>query len=201
MDKHSSRRYAKPWYPGDHRGEDEWIKSVGEVAAPLLAGFSFTTVIAVSIDAEHFLMPGAAILALTLAAVALIGAVQCAKYAREDRWRGADRHLDSARWTRLPFYKPYFSLSARERTAAWRRWMRRLYHFGITALLAGLGFALAPQHGTGTEYVLRWAASALAFAAGAIEASVFVTAGREDKTADGQTNKPSQRHARGGITR
>ena len=79
------------------RGEDEWIKSVGEVAAPLLAGFSFTTVTAVSIDADHFLLPGGAILSFTLAAVALIGAVQCVKYAREDRRSGADRHLTISR--------------------------------------------------------------------------------------------------------
>ena len=63
--------------------------------------------------------------------------------------------------------------------------MRRLYHFGITALLAGLAFALAPPTGAGGGYVLRWVASALAFAACVIEAGVFVTAGGEYKAVDG----------------
>lgn len=184
MDEAVSHRDGGHAAAGVSRGEEEWIKSVGEVAAPLLAGFSFTTVIAVSIDAGHFLLPGEAILALTLAAVTLVGAVQCAKYARRDRWAGADRHLGSAWWTTFPPYRRYYTLSADKRAEAWGRWMRRLYHFGITALLAGLAFALAPQHGTGAEYVLRWVASALAFAACVIEVGIFVTAGSEYKSVD-----------------
>src|SRR5262245_6258466 len=134
MDEHVSQRDGGRSPARVSRGDEEWIKSVGEVAAPLLAGFSFTTVIAVSIDAGRFLLPGEAILAFTLAAVTLVGAVQCAKYARRDRWPGADRHLGSAWWTTLPLYRRYFALSADKRTEAWGRWMRRLYHFGITAL-------------------------------------------------------------------
>jgi hypothetical protein len=58
----------------------EWAKSVGNVAAPLLAGFSLTSVIVVSEDAGKFRWGDAAIVSLAIAAVALIVAVQCSKY-------------------------------------------------------------------------------------------------------------------------
>ena len=53
------------------------MDSVASVAAPLLAGFSLASVLLVSDDAVNFRWPGAAIVALAVASVALIGAVQC----------------------------------------------------------------------------------------------------------------------------
>lgn len=161
-------------------GLDDWIRSVGETAAPVLAGFSITVVIVVSDDADHFRWPGAASLLLTVAAIALIGAVQCAKYARATRWSGANRTRSSIWWTRTW----YFKLSDPKRTKFWRQMTRGLYHLGLSALLAGLAFALAPQHAGGTQEVLRWAASGLAFAACAIETTVILTAGRESQLRD-----------------
>jgi hypothetical protein len=72
--------------PGESGGEN-WIRSVGGVAAPLLAGFSFTSVVAVSAAAGSFRWPGLTVLALTFAAITLIAAVQCS-YASEKirRW-------------------------------------------------------------------------------------------------------------------
>jgi hypothetical protein len=167
---------------------DEWIKSVGETAAPVLAGFSFTVVIVVSDDAGHFRWPGAAIFALTIAAIALIAAFQCAKYARDKRWSGADRARTSAWWT--PLFGKYFSLPPEERTEIWRKQTRRFYHLGITALLAGLALTLAPQHVAGGQEILRWAASGIAFAACAIESAVFLTAGRHDMPTGDQAQAP-----------
>ena len=160
-------------------GLDDWIRSVGETAAPVLAGFSVTVVIVVSDDADHFRWPGLASLLLTVAAIALIAAVQCAKYARVMRWSGANRTTSSSWWTQAR----YFSLSQQQRTTFWRQMTRGFYHLGLSALLAGLAFALAPQHGGGTQQVLRWVASGLAFAACAIETTVFLTAGRNVATA------------------
>jgi hypothetical protein len=58
-----------------------WINSVGTVTLPLLAGFSITSVVVVSDDAANFRWPGATILALALAALTLVVAVQCAYHA------------------------------------------------------------------------------------------------------------------------
>jgi len=153
---------------------DDWIKSIGETAAPVLAGFSFTVVIVVSDDATHFRWPGEAILALTVAAITLIAAFQSSKYARDKRWPGADRPKSSIWWTRFRYY----SLTAKERTEVWRKATRNFYHLGISALLAGLAFTLAPQYGTGVQGMLRWTASGIAFAACVIETVAFLTAGR-----------------------
>src|SRR5260370_11569038 len=127
---------------------ENWSKSVGDVAAPLLAGFSFMSVIAVSGSTEHFRWPGEAILALTIAAIMLIAALQCAEYVHHERWARPSRSEASAKWPVIFFQ--YLS-----RTGGWRGWTRRFYHLGLTALLAGLAFALAPQNVTGGQDMLR----------------------------------------------
>ena len=58
-----------------------WINSVGTVTLPLLAGFSITSVVVVSDDPAPFRWPGATTLALALAALTLVVAVQCAYHA------------------------------------------------------------------------------------------------------------------------
>ncbi len=116
---------------------EQWIRSVSDVAAPLLAGFSFAAVIAVSGDTGHRRWPGLTILALTIATVNLIAAVQMSKYARDTNQPTAER---------------------------WLRRTRNFYHLGMVTLLLGLGFALAPQHVAGLQDVLRWIASGVAFA-------------------------------------
>ncbi len=151
--------------PGDQHkgagGNDRvgWIKSVGEIAAPLLAGFSFTSVIAISGDADHFRRPGLTALALTLASVLLILAVQSAKYADPKRHPAPGRHWSTERWHLV---------------------MRNSYHAGIVALLLGLAFALAPKQATAGQDALRWAASYLAFAACGAEFLIFVAHLRGD---------------------
>jgi hypothetical protein len=121
-----------------------WVSAVGETTIPLLAGFSVTSVIVVSDNAANFRWPGPAILALGLASVVLIIAVQCGYIARE-------RH------------------SSGETVKAWARAMQITYYCGVVALLAGLGLVLAPLHGTGVENVLRWIASVIAFAGCGLE--------------------------------
>lgn len=136
-----------------------YIKSVGEIAAPLLAGFSFTGVIAISSAADHFRWPGPTVLALTLASVLLIAAVQSAKYADQKR-----QHVRGRHWS----------------PETWRLVMRNSYHAGIVALLLGLAFALAPKQATAGQDGLWSAARYLAFAACGAEFLVFVTHPRGD---------------------
>ena len=57
-----------------------WINSVGTVTLPLLAGFSVTSVV-VSDDDANFRWPAPTVLALAVAALVLIAAVQCAYHA------------------------------------------------------------------------------------------------------------------------
>ena len=58
------------------------VDAISTVASPLLAGFSLASVIIVSDDARNFRWPGAAMLALTIAAIMLFGALQCGFMAR-----------------------------------------------------------------------------------------------------------------------
>lgn len=154
------------------------IDSVGGVAAPLLAGFSLASVIVISDDAENFRWPGAAILGFTIAAVALVGSVQCAFNARQYIWSGADvaawwpdMKEDSEREEQLRAEQDW----AFGRWQAWTAWTRGTYALGILALLTALAFALPPHHDLGIEGSLRWAASGIAFAASAGEACWIVT--------------------------
>lgn len=172
--------------PASAASPDPWAKSVGETAAPILAGFSVTVVIVVSDDAKDFRWPGWAILALTVSAIALIGALQSAKYA-QGLWPGANRPQGSQWWTHVP----YFTKDPAERAAWWGKWTRRFYHFGLAALLAGLAFTLAPPDGA-RQGGLRWAASVLAFLAFAVESLVFLTSGRDYEPAGGQDKKHVQ---------
>ena len=154
------------------------IDSVGSVASPLLAGFSLASVIVVADDADHFRWPGAAVLALGIAAVVLIGAVQCAYSARQYLWSASevsnwwpDMEEGSERETLLRDEQS----RAFHRWARWARWTRITYDCGILALLAGLALAMPPQHGTGVQNGLRWAACGVAFAACAGEAGWIAT--------------------------
>lgn len=90
-------------------------KSIGEVASPLLAGFSFTNVIViiVSSNAGYFLLPGEAIISWTIASIAFVLAVQFAKWVARKKVNY-------------------------ERTVLF-------YHIGVVTFLLGFGFALAPE--------------------------------------------------------
>jgi hypothetical protein len=145
-----------------------WVESVGGVATPLLGGFSLASVIVVSDDAAMFRWPGLAILALTLAAVVLIAAVQFAQVARRCYKARADLPTSGRRRNEQSDLVPKFTEDGYDERAEalhqaqWMsKWTRRLYHWGIVALLLGLALALAPKQG-GIEGGLRWLAVATA---------------------------------------
>jgi hypothetical protein len=153
-----------------------WVDSVSSATLPLLAGFSTTSVVVVSDDAANFRWSGATILALAIAAVVLIAAVQFAYHARialsesSDQEDGQESPVPSqgnshndANTQQIQQHNDY------NRGLAWIRRTRWAYDVGLLSLLAGLGLAVAPYHVDGTEAFLRWLASGLAFFACALE--------------------------------
>jgi len=178
-------------------GLERWVDSIGAVTTPLLAGFSVSAVVVVSDDAANFRWPGAAILALAIAAVVLIAAVQCAYHARlylsarsdmanapvpDPRLRPTSGTVSTTETGAKS--KPEVGTGpwrtsatigrqlddAYELGLAWTKWTQRAYHCGIVALLAGVALAIAPRHAAGVQGSLQWLATGIAFAACAGEA-------------------------------
>jgi hypothetical protein len=150
------------------------IDSVGTVGSSLLAGFSLASVIVVSSAAAEFRWPGAAVLALATAAVALLGAMQFTYMTRQFLWSAAD----VAQW--WPEADSDAELAARlreeqadsfRRWEIWARWTRAAHGTGILILLAGLALALPPPHDGTTQDALRWAAFWVAAVGCAAEAA------------------------------
>ena len=128
--------------------DDQWMTTVSSVSA-FLAGFSLASVVLIASMAGSFRWPGAAVLALTIASVVLVGAAQGSR-------RGA-----------------YYYEDFREH---WRYMIWVAYHVGIVALLAGLGAALVPVEGVGGQQGLRMAAAWVAFAAAGVEVVLSIPA-------------------------
>jgi hypothetical protein len=137
-----------------------WVRAVGEVPIPLLAGFSVTSVLVVTNDSAKFRWSGPAILVLTIASVALIASVQCAYHARLYLSPQVE-----------PPSSPRFSDRKGE---VWAKGTQITYHCGIVALLAGLGLALAPLPGKGMANGFRWSATVIAFSSCLGEAAFIV---------------------------
>jgi hypothetical protein len=134
---------------GGHKTRDDpWMSTVTSVSA-FLAGFSLAAVMVIAGGPDGFRWPGWAVLALTIASVLLIVAAQ------ESR-QGAYYYEKST--GRVPHF-------------IWS-----LYHVGIVVLLAGLGAALAPPAGAGTQVLLRWVAMWAAFAVAFAELLLAVPA-------------------------
>lgn len=141
-----------------------WIKSVGGVGAPVLAGFSFTAVITISSNPGQFRWPGPAAFALTLSSGFLIVAVQAAKRVDEGRRRA-----------RCQAAKKTQQLLARLSYLG----MRTVYHVGIIALLLGLGLVLYPKQGAPGHEFLVWASRLAFFICGAESFFIVVGCWRE----------------------
>jgi hypothetical protein len=143
-----------------------WIDSIGGWVTPLLGGFSLASVIALSGNPGNSRWPGAAILALTIAALILILTVQAAQVARRSLTQRADLPI----WGQVLYWRsePGFPEQAyRERDKAlvtsktWYKRARLWYHCGVIALLIGLALALVPNK-QGTQAAFQWIASAVA---------------------------------------
>lgn len=168
------------WRKPGSLGYPAALDAVGNVAAPLLAGFSLASVVVIASDPSHFRWPGAAMLALTIAAVLLVNALQCSFHARRDLWSADDVR---AWWPELDEHPEWEERLRHEQDAAFRRWQQwsgwttRLYNAGILALLIGLVCVLPPVEG-GSNQVYRWLATAFAGAATVGELIWIVTTKR-----------------------
>jgi hypothetical protein len=127
---------------GDEATSDPWVDTVRNMSV-FLGGFSLASVVIITDGFEHFRWPGVAVLALTIASVVFLVAGQEGRRAHRSFGKGS---------------------------GTWRGRIWVVYHLGIVALFAGLGAALPPLGGVGTQQTLRWCAVWLAFAAAFVEA-------------------------------
>lgn len=144
----SGPRVGSPWYVPRPYGAPGALRNAGTVAAPLLAGFSFTLVGLVLTSPERIRWPNAALVLLTASGLGLIAAVQCAFWAR--RWDVTPEEMLS--W--WPIFEELPEAVRQEvyreqhiNTKKWRRWARATqigYNGGILSLLAGVTVLLAP---------------------------------------------------------
>lgn len=136
--------YVPPrWRKPAPLGYGAAVDTLGGVAAPLLAGFSLSSLLVVAADRQHFRWPGVTTLLLAVAALVLITAVQFWFRARTHLWSPAD----VAAW--WPDMTPEREEQLRYEQALnferWRKgvvWQRRSYNVGIVALFAATASAL-----------------------------------------------------------
>lgn len=163
-----SGRQGGRWSKPRPLGYSAAMDSVGTVASPLLAGFALASVVVISDDSGNFRWPGAGILALSVAAILFLGALEASFNARRFIWSAADV-LDW--WPEItPGSTDEDNLRAEQSEAfelweKWVGWARRMYNGGVLALLVGLGSVLPPPLGPHMEAALRWAAAGVVFAA------------------------------------
>ncbi len=123
--------------------------------------------------AANFRWPGATILALAIASILLILAVQFAYHARIDLSDWSDRkeslapllQSDGGDTNTRDGIRHQQDRDDYQMGLTWTKRTQRAYRCGITALLAGLGLAVAPHHATGIQGCLQWSATFLAFVA------------------------------------
>jgi hypothetical protein len=166
-----------PWGAAPQLGTDRAYQAVGEVAAPLLAGFSVTLIGVIAQAPDMLRWPGATLLALIIAVGLLLGCVQAAFTARQKYWTRTDL-LDW--WVKEPpdpLSRTFKDMHVRD-IGEWRRWLGRArvaYNTGLTVLLIGVALLLAPPRTSPaypvstTEASLRWAAVGVAMTLAAIE--------------------------------
>ena len=142
------RRDRSPWNVPKPYGAPGALQSAGTVAAPLLAGFSFTLVGLVLTSPGTIRWPDASLALLTAAGLFLITAVQSASWAR--RWDVTPTEIlgwwPNFEWLPEAIQEQVFSEqhTHSRRQARWARATRLAYNGGILSLLAGMTVLLAP---------------------------------------------------------
>ncbi|MFE3110488.1 hypothetical protein ACFXKJ_21770 [Kitasatospora indigofera] len=142
---------------------------MSNVAAPLLAGFSVSTIGIVLTGEPSLRWPGFILVSLTVASVAFIMCVQFGFHARQHLYSPADV---SSWWSEEDVRAHTADLESEQRRdfarwALWTVWARRFYSTGIVALWFGVGSALCPTPDDhGSTGLLRWVAASIALGAG-----------------------------------
>jgi len=140
-------KYEPRWKPPRPYGYPNALDSMGSIASPLLASVSITLIVVVLSSVSAFRLAEVALLLLVVAAVALVGSVECSFQARqyvatpseiEDWWP------DSANPGRRRGLRREQRLY-RDRFGAWARRARMAYNIGILSLTAGVTLLLVPH--------------------------------------------------------
>jgi hypothetical protein len=156
------------WDVPDDFGAAGAIQSVGTVAAPLLAGFSFTLLTLVVQSPNNFAEPDLTLLLLVGAGLAMIFTVQFGAWARlhearpsdyREWWPDADKDAGLAQ---------EHSETMRTHTR-WASLTRVSYNLGVLLLLAAVVFLLLPPGETVDLTTARGWAVAVAVAGLAVE--------------------------------
>lgn len=170
-------RWSKP----SPLGYSAAMDTVGTVASPLLAGFALASVVVISDNSSNFRWPGIGILALSVAAISFLGALEASFNARRFIWSAADV---ADWWPEIKHGSDDEDNLRAEQARAfrlwenWVGWARRMYNGGLLALLVGLSAAIPPPPGTHVEAVLRWVAAGVVFMAFIAELSWMTIAAR-----------------------
>jgi hypothetical protein len=162
----SRARYRAPEFYGDASA----LHSVSSVAAPLLAGGALALGGVVIQQQDALRYPGAVLLLLVLAVFALVFAVQSGFWAQRhwatpsdmEQWYG---HLPEQDVIEI------VEEDAADDRVSYRLWAARTgvgFAVGLVLLWAAFGTAIIPSEGD-EQTVLRWIASATAYAAAAFE--------------------------------
>jgi hypothetical protein len=160
---------SDPGLPAWHRpaplGYGPAVDAVGNVAAPLLAGFSVSTIGIVLTAESAIRWPGVVFITLTLAAASFIMCVQCNFHARVYFYSPSDA---ADWWSESDFKERREDIQAEQEydLGIWYTWMnraRRVYNLGIFALWLGIAFTLMPPpRESHTMAGSRWAACGIA---------------------------------------
>ncbi|MFI0141500.1 hypothetical protein [Streptomyces luteogriseus] len=153
------------------------------VAAPLLASASVAVIGVIGADGDKFRWPGAAMLLLSLAALALVGSVQYGFHARALLYSVGD--LESW-WGRPDLDSREESLRQRQHHD-FQQWKSKIdkavgtYNIGVALLGAGVSLCVAPPPGSAVgDAVPRWIACA-AVGAGALAEFVWAVLARRPR--------------------
>jgi hypothetical protein len=157
----------RAWQPPFPYGYTAAVDSAGTIAAPLLAGFSFTLIGLVVPKAEGIRWPGIALSLLIFAAVAFIAAVQYAFSAR--MWVTRPSEIAEQEPLTQPWEKVRIQRLHDLGFLRWFKRFQRAYRLGILSLFAGVGFLLIPAGPTERIPAERWAAISIAGAGFASE--------------------------------
>jgi hypothetical protein len=156
-------------------GASDAVASMGNVAAPFLAGFSLAvTVQTLSLPPGTTRLRDLSLLLFLLAAVLLIATVQAMFWARQYLVAPKDLMDWYPDWPQ-PYRRQGLTAIMKCDNARFRKWSnaaRVTYDFGLLCLLSGLTMlAVPPGSAHGGTSVLRWVAVAIGSAATIVEAA------------------------------
>jgi hypothetical protein len=134
------------------------IETLSTIAAPLLAGFSFTLLVLVIQSPEKLRWPDVAAFGLTITGVLMITAVQCGFWAR----LYSAKPSEAIEW-HPDFPTPEGRKAVREdmwrhaqRFKTWSRRARVAYNSGIVVLFLAVSALLVPKTSFNKIPVMRW---------------------------------------------